>query len=116
MENQSSGERSCPNQCNDNLVLQKIPCTKKQNKLYQQMIKQGKALPYNVFGYTDSDGSASETHFFTVHRVSSDDMERWELLERQRLAMKSTITLYLVFMAAAVLVGVALFMILMASR
>ena len=80
------------------------------------MIKQGKALPYNVFGYTDTEGSASETHFFTVHKVSKDDIARWELLERQRLAMKNTITLYLILMAGALLIGVALFTVLLATR
>ena len=80
------------------------------------MIKQGQALPYNVFGYTDADGSASETQFFTVHKVSKEDMERWELLECKRLAMKNTITLYLVLMGGALLFGVALFMILLATR
>lgn len=111
-----SNQPSCPKQDTDHLVLQKIPCTKKQNKQYRQMIKQGISLPYNVFGYTDADGSASETQFFTVHRVSRQDMARWESLERRRLAMKSTITLYLMLISGALLFGVALFMILLATR
>lgn len=72
-------------------LLQKIPCSKQENKKYQKIIKDGGVLPEGVFAYGYDTGDASTTEFYTVYETDLTEAEIAEYLTYKKLSMLRTI-------------------------
>lgn len=72
-------------------LLQKIPCSKKDNKKYEKLLKDGGVLPEGVFAYGYESGDASTTEFYTVYEADLTEAEIVEYLTYKKLGMLRTI-------------------------
>ena len=72
-------------------LLQKIPCTKQENKKYQKLLKEGGVLPEGVFAYGHGTDDVSTTEFYTVYETDLTDSEIAEYLTYRKLSMLRTI-------------------------
>ena len=72
-------------------LLQKIPCTKQENKKYQKLLKEGGVLPEGVFAYSQGTDDVSTTEFYTVYETDLTDSEIAEYLTYRKLSMLRTI-------------------------
>lgn len=72
-------------------LLQKIPCSKQENKKYQKIIKEGGVLPEGVFAYGYDTGDASTTEFYTVYETDLTEAEITEYLTYKKLSILRTI-------------------------
>lgn len=72
-------------------LLQKIPCSKKDNKKYEKLLKDGGVLPEGVFAYGYETGDASTTEFYTVYEADLTEAEIVEYLIYKKLSMLRTI-------------------------
>lgn len=72
-------------------LLQKIPCSKQENKKYQKIIKDGGVLPEGVFAYGYDTGDSSTTEFYTVYETDLTEAEIAEYLTYKKLSMLRTI-------------------------
>lgn len=71
-------------------LIQKIPCTKEENKLYSQLIRSGKPLPQNVVKY-EYPVSMDYDEFYTVYIPDVSAAEIQEYLTYKQLALLNTI-------------------------
>lgn len=72
-------------------LLQKIPCSKKDNKKYEKLLKDGGVLPEGVFAYGYETGDALTTEFYTVYEADLTEAEIVEYLTYKKLSMLRTI-------------------------
>ena len=72
-------------------LLQKIPCSKKDNKKYEKLLKDGGVLPEGVFAYGYETGDASTTEFYTVYEADLTEAEIVEYLTYKKLSILRTI-------------------------
>ena len=72
-------------------LLQKIPCSKKDNKKYEKLLKDGGVLPEGVFAYGYETGDASATEFYTVYEADLTEAEIVEYLTYKKLSILRTI-------------------------
>lgn len=72
-------------------LLQKIPCSKQENKKYEKLLKDGASLPVGVFAYGSENGDASSTEFYTVYETDLTETEIAEYLTYKKLGMLKTI-------------------------
>ena len=72
-------------------LLQKIPCSKKDNKKYEKILKDGGVLPEGVFAYGYETGDASTTEFYTVYEADLTEAEIVEYLTYKKLSILKTI-------------------------
>ena len=72
-------------------LLQKIPCSKQENKKYQKLLKDGGTLPEGVFPYGYDNGDVSTTEFYTVYEADLTEPEIAEYLTYRKLSMLRTI-------------------------
>ena len=72
-------------------LLQKIPCSKKDNKKYEKILKDGGVLPEGVFAYGYETGDASTTEFYTVYEADLTEAEIVEYLTYKKLSILRTI-------------------------
>lgn len=72
-------------------LLQKIPCSKQENKKYQKLLKEGGVLPEGVFAYGHVTDDVSTTEFYTVYETDLTDSEIAEYLTYRKLSMLRTI-------------------------
>ena len=72
-------------------LLQKIPCSKKDNKKYEKLLKDGEVLPEGVFAYGYETGDASTTEFYTVYEADLTEAEIVEYLTYKKLSILRTI-------------------------
>ena len=85
-------------------LLQKIPCSKEENKRYAQMCKHGQPLPENIFQY-DNYGSDDLADFYTVYTPELTDAEIAEYLTYKKLSLLRTIKNCLVFFVALAVIS-----------
>ena len=72
-------------------LLQKIPCSKQENKKYQKLLKEGGVLPEGVFAYGYGTDDESTTEFYTVYETDLTESEIAEYLTYRKLSMLRTI-------------------------
>ncbi|MBO5023683.1 MAG: hypothetical protein J6D11_05185 [Clostridia bacterium] len=77
-------------------VLQKIPCSVKENKEYRKILKDGGQLPEGVYPYIGADGTDT-SDFYTIceSNLSKDEMD--EYLTYRKLKFLKTIKNCVVF-------------------
>ena len=96
-------------------LLQKIPCSKEDNKKYQKAFKESRVLPEGVYAYEDFDGGRSETEFYTVYKPHLSESEITEYLTYKKLHLIKTIKNCVVFFtaltAAAIIAALIIFII-----
>ena len=65
------------------LLVQKIDCTKEENKIYREMLKRGEPLPEGVYKYEDSIGN-DDLGFYTLYipEMSSEETKEYILLKQ----------------------------------
>ena len=72
-------------------LLQKIPCSKKDNKKYEKLLKDGGVLPEGVFAYGYETGDASTTEFYNIYEADLTEAEIVEYLTYKKLSILKTI-------------------------
>ena len=85
-------------------LIQKIPCTKEENKAYTQLLKTGKPLPENVRQYDYSTGMDYE-EFYTLYIPDLTDSEIAEYLTYKKLSLLNTIKNCVLFFTILTIIG-----------
>ena len=97
-------------------LLQKIPCSKQENKEYQKLLKEGGVLPEGVFAYVYDSGETSTTEFYTIYETDLTESEIREYLTYKKLSLIRTIKNCIMFFTVLTIIGmVAYFFTLMNS-
>lgn len=97
-------------------LLQKIPCTKQENKEYKKLLKDGGVLPEGVYAYVYDSGETSTTEFYTIYETDLTEPEIREYLTYKQLSLTRTIKNCVVFLTALTIFGmVAYFLVLMSA-
>ncbi len=78
------------------LLLQKIDCSREDNKKYNQLIKNNESLPDGVYEYKMETGDGTGT-FYTVYQPELTQEEKIEYITFKQLKMISTIKNCVVF-------------------
>lgn len=95
-------------------LLQKIPCSKQENKDYQNLLKNGGVLPEGVYAYVYDDGETSTTEFYTIYETDLTESEISEYLTYKKLSLIKTIKNCIMFFTVLTIIGmIAYFFILM---
>lgn len=96
-------------------LLQRIPCSKQENKEYQKLLKEGGTLPEGVLAYV-YDGQPSTSEFYTVHEEDLTDAEIAEYLTYKQLSLIKTIKNCVMFFTVLTIIGmVAYFFLLLGA-
>ena len=70
-------------------LWQKIPCSKEDNKKYEQLLKKGGPLPEGVFPYIFEESPTNE--FYTIDKNNLTESEKQEYLRYNQLTFLKTI-------------------------
>lgn len=91
-------------------LLRKIPCTKHENKVYQQLLKKGGTLPEGVFAYVYDNGEISTTAFYTVYEADLNEAEIQEYLTYKQLSLIKTIKNCVLFFTVLTVIGMVAYL------
>ncbi len=95
-------------------LLQKVPCSKQENKEYQKLLKDGGTLPEGIYAYVDNIGETSTTEFYTIHETDLTESEIREYLTYKQLSLIRTIKNCVMFFTVLNIIGmIAYFLIMM---
>lgn len=95
-------------------LLQKIPCSKQENKEYQKILKDGGVLPEGVFAYVYDSGETSTAEFYTIYETDLTESEITEYLTYKKLSLIRTIKNCIMFFTVLTIIGmIAYFFIMM---
>ncbi len=95
-------------------LLQKVPCSKQENKEYQNLLKDGKTLPEGVYAYVYDNGETSNSEFYTISETELTESEIREYLTYKQLSLIKTIKNCVMFFTVLTIIGmVAYFLIMM---
>ena len=94
-------------------LLQKIPCTKQENKEYQKLLKDGGALPEGVYAYDSYDNG--ETEFYTVYETDLTESEIREYLTYKQLSFIRTIKNCVLFFTVLTIIGMIVYFLIMTN-
>ena len=86
-------------------LLQKIPCSKQENKVYAKLLKDGGVLPEGVFAYVYEDEAISTTEFYTVYESDLTESEVTEYLTYKKLSLIRTIKNCIMFFTVLTVIG-----------
>ncbi len=96
-------------------LLQKIPCSKQENKEYRKLLKEGGVLPDGVFAYVYNDGDTSTGEFYTIYKADLTEEEIAEYLTYKKLSLLKTIKNCAVFFTALTIIGMLAYFFLMVA-
>ena len=96
-------------------LLQKIPCTKQENKEYQQLLKNGGTLPEGVYAYVYEGNETSTTEFYTIYETDLTESEIREYLTYKQLSLIRTIKNCVLFFTVLTIIGMVLYLLVMMS-
>ncbi len=85
--------------------LQKIDCTKEENKTYKQMLKNGESLPDGVYQHRDSTTGEYIDSFYTVWDPDLTDTEKQEYIRYQEFLHIKTIKNCVVFFTVLTIIS-----------
>lgn len=88
-------------------LLQKIPCSKQENKEYKKLLKDGGTLPEGIYAYEYSDGEVSTTEFYRIYEADLTESEIREYLTYKQMSILRTIKNCVVFFTALTIIGMA---------
>ena len=98
-------------------LLQRIPCTKQENKKYQRLLVNGGTLPDGVYAYVYDNGVTSTTEFYTLYETDLTESEIREYFTYKQLDLIRTIKNCVVFFTVLTIIGLfACFLFVMNSR
>ncbi len=80
----------------DALFLQKVDCSREDNKKYNQMLKNGEALPNGVFEYKN-EGNEGWGIFYTIYKPDLTHEEKLEYILFKQTGMIRTIKNCVIF-------------------
>lgn len=86
--------------------LQKIDCTKEENKTYQEMLKNGESLPNGIYQYKDLTTGDFIPSFYTVWDPELTDAEKQEYIQYQELLHLRTIKNCVVFFTILTIISI----------
>lgn len=90
-------------------LLQKVPCTKQENKAYSQILKQGGTLPEGVFAHIYDNGDISTTEFYTIYEADLSEAEIREYLTYKQLSLIKSIKNYIRFFGILTIIGMVVY-------
>ena len=93
-------------------MLEKKPCTKQENEVYLNLLKNGGVLPAGVSRYENADGQKTD-EFYTIDASDLTETEIQEYLTYQKLKYIKTIKNCAVFFTALTIVGLVCSLLLM---
>ena len=97
-------------------LLQKIPCTKQENKEYERILKNGGELPDGIYAYTYDSGEVSTTDFYTIYESDLSEAEIREYLTYKQLSFMKTIKNCVLFFTILAIVSMVIsFIVLMSA-
>ena len=96
-------------------LLQKVPCTKQQNKELQQLLKDGSSLPEGVYAYVYDNGEMSTTMFYTVLESDLTESEIREYLTYKQLSLIKTIKNCVLFFTVLTIIGMLIYFLFLMS-
>ena len=91
----------------DALLLQKIDCSREDNKKYNQLLKNNEPLPNGVYEYKMETGERTGT-FYTVYQPELTQEEKLEYITLKQLKMISTIKNCVVFFTALTVISMVI--------
>ena len=94
-------------------LLQKIPCTKQENKEYQKLLKDGGTLPEGVYAYVNDIGETSATEFYTIYETDLTESEIREYLTYKQLSLIRTIKNCVMFFTVSAIIGMIVYFLIM---
>ncbi|MBR3894791.1 MAG: hypothetical protein IKJ35_06550 [Clostridia bacterium] len=94
-------------------LLQKIPCSKQENKEYQKILKDGGVLPNGVFAYVYDNGETSTTEFYTVYETDLTESEIAEYLTYKKLNLIRTIKNCVMFFTVLTIIAMVVYFMIM---
>lgn len=89
-------------------LLQKIDCSKEDNKKYKQMLQNGENLPQGVFEYKYELDNAGTGDFYTIHKPELTPEERLEYITFKQLKMLNTIKNCVVFFSTLTVISMVI--------
>ena len=96
-------------------LLQKIPCSKQENREYQKILKEGGVLPEGVFAYVYDSGETSKTEFYTIYETDLTESEITEYLTYKKLSLIRTIKNCVMFFTVSTIIAMVAYFIIMMS-
>lgn len=91
----------------DALLLQKIDCSREDNKKYNQLLKKNVPLPDGVYEYKTETGEATGS-FYKVYQPELSQEEKLEYITFKQLKMISTIKNCVLFFTALTVISMAI--------
>ena len=77
-------------------LIQKIPCTKEENKVYTKLVKEGKSLPDGIYRYL-YEAEEDIYDFYSVYEPELTEQETMQYLAYKKLELLRTIKNCVVF-------------------
>ena len=96
-------------------LLQKVPCSKQENKEYEKLLKNGGTLPEGVFAYDYINGETSTSEFYTLYEEDLTETEKVEYLTYVKLRLLKTIKNCAVFFTVLTIIGIVVTLIAMGN-
>lgn len=96
-------------------LLQKIPCTKQENKGYQKILTDGGTLPEGVYAYVYDSGETSTTEFYTIYETDLTESEIREYLTYKQLSLIRTIKNCVLFFTVLTIIGMIVLFLIMTN-
>ena len=96
-------------------LLQKIPCSKQENREFQKILKEGGVLPEGVFAYVYDSGETSTTEFYTIYETDLTESEIREYLTYKKLNLIRTIKNCVMFFTVSTIIAMVAYFIIMMS-
>ena len=94
-------------------LIRQNPCTEKENKVCQKILKSGGSLPEGIYPYVYEGGEVSETDFCTISEPDLTEAEIREYLTYKQLHMIKTIKNCVLFFTVLTVLSVIAYLIIM---
>ena len=96
-------------------LLQKIPCSKQENKKYEQLLKDNGVLPEGVYTYIGDNDEPSKTEFYTIYETDLTESEIAEYLTYKKLSLIKTIKNCVMFFTVLTIASMIIYFLIMAN-